>query len=55
MKSNLYRDTETGEIIPVEQLRADYDALASEGMTDAQTFGQYLRNCLDKNGFLEEV
>ena len=55
MKIIRYRDTETGAIYTRQQLIAEYYALRDNGQTECENFHEYLRNCLDKNGFLEEV
>lgn len=50
-----FRDTESGEVITISQLKAEYEDLRDSGETEAETFSDYLANCLDKNGFLEEI
>lgn len=51
----LYRDTENGTIISETDLYFSFCLLQAEHETDAKTFSEYLINCTDKNGFLEEV
>ncbi len=51
----MYRDTESGEYLSEEQLRQEFIVLKSKGETEVENFGQYLNNCLDKNGTLEVV
>lgn len=48
-----YRDIETDEIMSLEDLRKEYHTLKSSGDTEAETFNDYLSNCLE--GTLEEV
>lgn len=51
-----YRDTETGEIIPESVLQAEFNRLRAEDPeTYNYSFFDYIRNCTDKNGFLEET
>lgn len=47
-----FRDTEYDEIVTVEQLLKEY--LEQKRYLDV-SFDEYLRNCCDKNGSLEEV
>ncbi len=51
-----YQDTETGEIIPDCVLRNEFERLQAEDPeTYNYSFSDYIRNCTDKNGFLEET
>ena len=50
-----FRDTESGDIITLSQLKAEYRELVRDGETGAETFSDYLENCLDQDGFLEEI
>ena len=50
-----FRDTESGEVITISQLKAEYEDLRDSGETEAETFSDYLANCLDQDGFLEEI
>ena len=50
-----FRDTESGDIITLSQLKAEYKQLYRDGETEAETFSDYLKNCLDQDGFLEEI
>lgn len=52
---HVYHDTESGEILTEDQLRQEFAVLKANGETDADTFCQYLRNCISKNGTLEVV
>lgn len=54
-KERRFRNTESGEIITLSELKESYEELYAEGETEAETFKDYLINCLDKNGFLEEI
>ena len=54
-KQRRFRDTENGEIITLSQLKREYKDLYESGETEAETFEDYLRNCLDRDGFLEEI
>lgn len=47
-----FRDTETDELVSVEQLLHEY--LDQKRYLDV-AFWEYLKNCCEKNGFLEEV
>lgn len=47
-----FRDTEYDEIVTVAQLLKEY--LEQKRYLDV-SFDEYLRNCCDKNGSLEEV
>lgn len=55
--NEMYMDTETGEVLSVQGLMAEYaenqfEIYISSG---AETFTQWLGNCLSPNGFLERV
>lgn len=51
-----FRDTNTGEIITEEELRKEFKELKREIPEEYNySFGNYIRNCTDKNGTLEEV
>ena len=50
-----FRDTENGDILTLSELKAEYEELYANGETETETFRDYLNNCLDKNGFLEEI
>ena len=49
-ENKLYRDIETGEILTELELYMYYLDTDQE-----YSFWGYLRNCTDKNGFLEEI
>ena len=49
-----YRD-ENGTVITEAELLDEFRKLTKSGETDAESFETYVRNCLDKNGTLEEV
>ena len=51
----MYHDTESGEYLDEEQVYQEFIVLKATHETESETFGQYLRNCLDKNGTLEVV
>ena len=51
----MYRDTESGEILSREDFRKEYEDLYNKKETETPIFWEYLRNCLDKNGTLEEI
>lgn len=54
--SKLYRCTESDEILTEAQLQAEFETLkAEEPETYDYNFYQFIKNCLSKNGFLEEV
>lgn len=46
---------ERGAVITETELLNEFQKLKKAGETDAENFGIYVRNCLDKNGTLEEV
>ena len=50
-----YRDTENGTIYTADELRTLWRELLENGETDTETFSDYIRNCTDKNGFLERM
>ena len=50
-----FKDIETGEIITLAELEAEYNELFASGETETESFTGYLKNCLSKNGTLEEV
>lgn len=50
-----FRDTESGKIITLSQLKEEYEELKASGETEAENFSDYLTNCLDQDGFLEEI
>lgn len=49
----MYRDIETDELLTLEDLQSEYNALKASGNTEADTFDMYLENCL--SGTLEEM
>lgn len=52
----LYRCTESGEIITKAQLQAEFETLkAEEPAIYDYSFTDYIKNCTDKNGFLEKI
>lgn len=53
-KYEMHRDTESGELVTLEQLQSEYDAMPEEDK-NGRTFGQWIADCLSKNGFLQEV
>ena len=55
-----FYDVETEEIITEDDLRYEFEALkriaaVDGGGPEAETFGEYLAACLDKNGTLTEI
>ena len=50
----IYRD-EYGYIITEEELRDEFEFFRKRGETEAKNFVEYVRNCTDKNGTLEEI
>ena len=56
MKTPLYKDTESGELVSRETLSKEFDELKAEAPEEYDyTFEQYLNNEKKKNGFLERV
>lgn len=51
----MYRDIWTEECYTEDELRKEFEVLKRNGETDAENFGQYLNNCLSKNGSLEVI
>lgn len=55
-RDRLFRDTETGEIIHENELKQIFAKLKEEQPEEYNyTFWEYIKNCLSKNGFLEEI
>lgn len=50
-----FKDIETNEILTIEELEKEYNELYSNNETETDNFGDYLSNCLSKNGTLEEI
>lgn len=51
-----FEDTETGEVLTVEDLTMEFNDLKASGETEAETVDQYISNCMwYNNGTLEEV
>lgn len=49
-------DTESGIIITESELKAEFDEMKSESPDEYNySFGEYIRNCTGKNGFLKEI
>lgn len=46
---------ENGNIITEDELEKEFNKLKKTGDTEAETFAEYKRNCLEKNGTLEIV
>lgn len=52
----MYRDTESGKLITIDQLKAEFEALKAENPQECSySFSEYLNNCTSKNGFLEKI
>lgn len=50
-----FLDIETEEVITIAELEKEYNILFATGETETDNFTDYLRNCLSKNGTLEEI
>ena len=51
-----FYDTENNEYITIEQLEEEYNELKATGNTEAETFSDYVSNCMWwNNGTLKEV
>lgn len=51
-----YRDTESGAYVSISDLRDEFEsARADDKETYDYSFGEFLNNCLSKNGFLDVV
>lgn len=51
-----FRDINTGETITEEELRKEFEELKKETPEEYNySFGNYIRNCTDKDGTLEEI
>ena len=56
MKTTLYKDTESGELVSLETLSKEFRELKAEAPEEYDyTFEQYLNNACSKKGFLERV
>ena len=56
MKTTLYKDTESGELVSLETLSKEFRELKAEAPEEYDyTFEQCLNNACSKNGFLERV
>lgn len=52
----LFQDTESGEIISEKQLEEEFTALKEQSPDEYNySFGEYIKNCTNKNGFLKEI
>ena len=51
----IYRDTETNQYISKGELVYEYHHNLTEEDRHGRSFEEYLRDCLSKDGFLEEV
>lgn len=50
-----FYDTEHGNTLDLADLLMEYDTLKAENSTEAESFGDYLQNCLTRNGGTLEV
>lgn len=51
-----FRDVETNEVLSLEFLRKEYEVLHAAGESEAESFDEYLDNCMTRNnGTLIEV
>ena len=50
-----FYDFEHDEVLTLTQLEAEYKELKEAGETEAETFKDYLTNCLSNDGCLEEL
>ena len=51
-----FRDVEHNEIITLDELKAEYKELYANGETEAETFSDYLDNCMTyNNGCIENM
>lgn len=46
-----YRDTENGEVVSEDQIRREWE----NDHCEHETFEEYIKCCLSKNGFLERM
>ena len=55
--NEMYMDTETGEVLSAKDLMAEYAKNRFEIYTSsgAETFTQWIENCISPNGFLKRV
>lgn len=51
----MFLDLESGEILSLSELRSEYEDLYTSGEIETDSFEEYLRNCLSKDGSLEEI
>ena len=45
-----FYDTEHGNALDLAELMTEYDTLKADEATEAETFADYLQNCLTRNG-----
>lgn len=50
-----FKDIETGEILTISELEKEYNELYNANETETENFFDYLKNCLSKNGTLEQI
>ena len=51
-----FYDTENNEYITIDQLEKEYEELKADGNTEAETFKDYINNCMTwNNGTLKEM
>lgn len=56
MEERRFYDLELDEIVTLAELREEYEALKSYGDTEAESFEEYLSNCMYwNNGTLKEL
>lgn len=51
----MYYDIDHDKVLTEDELRKEFNVLNVNGETDAENFGQYINNCIGKNGNLEEM
>lgn len=51
----MYYDIESGEYLTRADLQREFEFLKASEETEADSFEDYLKNCLSKNGTLEKV
>lgn len=55
-KERLFIDNETGEILTESELLKEFNELKATEQTDAETFAEYINNCMSyNNGTLDEI
>ena len=55
MANRYFYDWESEQVYTLPELRKLYTELKEDNGTESETFHEFLNNCLDKNGSLDEI